>query len=600
MEVRPVHRVRRPLFGRSRRAALLVMGAACAESTTTTTTTTEPPSSPASRAPDVLGPLDWRRFPLIFIDVDPAQLGEVAALADVAAYYTSFAPFEPLGGVLPTQAAAASLRLERAAAAIAQAEATGLHVTVTLPLLAHPRALTEADPLLRGDAIVSGGRLFVNPAVVPGCTDGSEPACIEVPTRFDDVTPAYLAYWSAKLPSFLAAVTAADPQDRVWGFYGPEEVRHWGPEYPALHHLRDALDADVSTRGRPLIAYQPHNRMPENLAWTLLRTPPYGDGPPLPFVHAPPSPRSFLTTWSAPGCSRVGPGCAALALTGYYPRAMAFARDGGGALRPLQTHLLRGNYQGALLLGQAHRNRIGSFHRVDVERQTLAGVELAYAASGEVAPSHLAFHLPDLNLCTLAAAQTTPAEARHDFWSGVHRGQGIFLYNYDFVAQARSGAFTSSCAPAALPEPAHLLEIWREYATGLRLIKQQLRPFLVQGLKTEPFPFDALVTSELDVIPGTDYLIDEPIAGADTTLAMPSYPAVQGSAYRLGDTVLLIVTSAFDQNARWRASFGAPICAFRVLHGEPSTAAISGAQLVDSFPGIEGRAYLVELGATCP
>lgn len=547
-------------------------------------------------------PEGWRRFPLVLINVQPHQVAEVAPIVDVVSYYTSFAPFEAIDGATPEEAAHASLRFEVAEAMIEAAEDAGVHATITTPFVASTKALVDADPIYRGDGIVVEDpldetlHLFVDPGVVPGCSAGAtEDACIEVPTSLAHVDPDYVEYWASKLPPFLSSVTGADPTDRMWGIYGIEEIRHWGPEYGAQHRLRDAMDAHPGSADRPLVAYQPHNRMPGSLAWTLLRTPASSAGPPLATVHAPAVPRSFSTVWNDPDCDTVGPGCQALALTDYYPLAQSFARGPTGALLPLQTHIMRGNYQGLVMGDQSHRSRIGSFHRVDVERQTIEGVEDAYTANGQHPPRHLAFHMPDLNLCSLEEAQTTPAEARHDFWSGVHRGQGIFIYNYAFVAQARSGGFTTSCQGAPYPTPEHLLSIWTEYAIGLRLIKQQLRPYLVDGVKTEPLPFDAVAASELTVIPGTDYLVDHPIDRAQTTMAMPDYPALQGSSYRLGDTVILIVTSAFDQTVRWTASFDAPVCSVSVLHGPFGTATFAGSAVSDAIDGIDGRVYRVEL-----
>lgn len=548
----------------------------------------------------------WRQFPLMMINIQTADLPEVAPLVDVVSYYTSFAPFDAPGNLGQAEADELSFRFDlRAQPLMAAAADAGLHVTVTPAILASKSAL-GGDPLFAGSGVVAEGALWVDPDVVPGCVDPeTDAACIQVPFDYNQITPEYIDYWAGKLPNFFQAVADADPGGVVWGVYGLEEIRRWQieREYGAQRRLRLAMDASPLSQ-LPLVAYSPHNRMPESLAWTLLAVPGVDDAfGSLTSVHLPNNPRSFLPSWSDPeaNCQGIGPGCDVLAFDDYYPLQQEFATGMQGGLLPMQTHLMRGSYLGALLGANGHTNRVASLHRMDAQLETLDHVRETYTANGQHPPKHLAFHLPDLNLCTLAEAQTTAAEARHDFWSGVHRGQGIFLYNYNFVVQAKNGVFNTACDNP--PTPEQVLTVWHEYEQGLRLIKNTLRPYLVGGQRTEPVAFSSLAASELELIPGTDYLIDHPIPGANATSAMPDYPALNGSMHRIGPVAYLVVTSSWNQDVRFGVSFDDPICSLSVAHGEGGSPAFFGDQLFDSMSGIDGRVYrvvLAENGEPCP
>lgn len=546
-------------------------------------------------------PATWEQFPLMLINVTVADVPEVADLVDIVSYYTTFAPFD-LG--VQSEADRESFRFElRVEPLLAAAEAADLRVTVTPALLGHPTALTHPDPVYRGDGLEQDGVLYVNPAAVPGCNDLTEAACISVPMHYGAITPEYLDYWAGKLPNFFQAVAAADPNDRVWGIYGSEEIRPWlDLEYAAQVRLRQAIDADPELAGRPLVAYSPHNRMPEHLAATLLAVPGVdGATSSLAFTSAPPSPRSFLPEWSLPGCQAIEPGCSVLSFEDYFPLAQEFALDAGGELMSLQDHLMRGSYLGLLLGGAGHTNRIASIHRMEAQLEAREHVRGAYLANGQSPPAPLAFHLPDMNLCSLFVADPSAAEARHDFWSGVHRGQGIFLYNYQSVVMAENGGFPAGLCPQP-PTPQQVLTVWDEYRAGLLLIKSTLREFLVHGDRSYPLAFTDIDYQVTDVVAGTDYLIDQPIPGLDATFAMPDYPAVHGSSYRIGNTVFVIVTSSYDQEVRFTLPFESSICSAEVAQGVDTWLSFSGAELTDGIFGIDGRVYRVELaeGGVCP
>ncbi|MEM1206481.1 MAG: hypothetical protein AAGN66_24825 [Acidobacteriota bacterium] len=549
-------------------------------------------------------PADWQRFPLMMINVGDVDVPNVVDLVDVVAYYSSFAPFEAFGATTQAEADADSFRIdEHVLPLLAAAEAAGLHMTVTPALLAHRSAPGSLDPLLTGDGVTDGTglQLFVNPAVVPGCNDVDvDAACIRVPTRYDEVTPEYVAYWSSKLPAFLQAVGAADLTQRVWGLYGTEEIRTWGEEYDAQVALRDALDADPTLSGRLLISTTPHHRMPQDMAETMLAIPGVaGAVGSVAFSHDVRNPRSFEPIWDNPGCWRVTDTCNALAFGDYYPRQMSFATDAAGEVMPLQDHMIRGNYQGLLMGANSHRNRIGSIHRIEAQIEALSIVRSAYVANGQAPPSPLPFHAPDMNLCSLAEAGTSSAEARHDFWSGLHRARGVFIYNYQSVVQAESGAFGNLCP--VLPTPAALLTVWDEFEHGLGLIKGTLREYFLNGIRTPRVQFQNVSASVMETIPGTDYLIDQPIPLANAAFAMPDYDALNGSSYRMGTTEYLIVTSSFDQDVTFTVPFDNTICSVSVVHGDGSAVSFAGGLLHDGMQGIDGRVYRIDfaLGASC-
>lgn len=197
------------------------------------------------------------------------------------------------------------------------------------------------------------------------------------------------------------------------------------------------------------------------------------------------------------------------------------------------------------------------------------------------------------------------AKSRRYFWSGLHRGQGVFIYNYNFVVQALAaqdqGVMNTVCDVS--PTPDQVLTVWDEYKIGLRLLKNTMRPYMVGGQRTEPVVFSHLSAEITQVIPGTDYLIDNPITGAGAPFAMPDYPAVNGSAHRIGSVAYLIVTSSYDQNVRFTVPFGDEICSVAVVHGEGGSVSFLGDELSDSIAGIDGRVYRVRLadrGGSCP
>ncbi|MEM7351006.1 MAG: hypothetical protein AAF657_09390 [Acidobacteriota bacterium] len=549
---------------------------------------------------------DWQRFPLMLINLTPADVPNVADLVDVVSYYTTFAPFEALNAVTQAEADNLSFRLGiRAEPMINAAEAAGLHLNITPALLAHPDA-TEvgAAANLIGDGLLHDEALYVNPAVVPGCTDGSEAACIQVPVNFGQITPEYIDYWAGKLPNFFQAVDAADPTGRVWGIYGAEEIRPWyNLEYAAQQRLREVIDNDPAMAGRPLMAYSAHNRMPGQLAATLLAEDQISGAVGSFAVNTTPAiPRSFLPQWTpnVPPCLGIGPGCDVLGFNNYYPLQQDFATDAAGDLMPIQDHVMRGSYLGYLMGANGHVNRIASIHRMDAQIEALSHVRNAYFTNGQPVPSPLAFHLPDLNLCSLAEADISAAEARHDFWSGLHRGRGVFIYNYQFVVQAQAGFFNVDCPFP--PTPAQVLTVWDEYEIGLRLIKSSLREYILDGVRTFSVPFTNVNADVLEIIPGTDYLIDNPIPGADATFAMPDYPALRGSAYRLGSKVYLIVTHSYAQQIEFTVPFSDRICGVSVAHGDDGSVSFVDNELSDSFSGIEGRVYQLGLveGGGCP
>ncbi len=554
----------------------------------------------------------WQQFPLMMINVRPVDVPDVAHLVDIVSYYSTFAPVEPVNGVLPVEADLESFRYAlQAEPLIDAAAAHGIHATVTPGFFASVNA-QGGDPLFAGDGLVVGPQqnLFVNPAVVPGCNDPMvDAACIQVPYTQDQITPEYLDYWAAKLPNFLQAVDTADPGGVLWGIYGIEEVRHWATsgKYGGQRLLRLAMDASPLSH-LPLVAYTAHNRMPESLAWTVLSVPGVADAVgSLNVVHSPPSPVSFLPKWTDPmaNCNLgVGPACQVAGLTDYYPLPQDFATDAQGGLMPLQTHLMRGSYLNLLMGTLGHTSRIASIHRMDAQLETAENVRQTYIGNGQHPPKHLAFHLPDMNLCSLAESNPSAAEARHDFWSGLHRGQGVFIYNYNFVVQALAaqdaGVLNTVCDLD--PTPEQVLTVWDEYKIGLRLLKHTMRPYMVGGKRTEPVLFSHLGAETLTVIPGTDYLIDHPIPGADATFAMPDYPAVNGSSHRIDSVAYLIVTSSYDQNVRFTVPFDDPICSVSVIHGDGGTVSFTGNELSDSMSGIDGRVYRVELAerGQCP
>jgi hypothetical protein len=247
-----------------------------------------------------------------------------------------------------------------------------------------------------------------------------------------------------------------------------------------------------------------------------------------------------------------------------------------------------------LIGAYGHVNRLAVLHRADVARESIGIAQVAYNTNQQQAPLNLAISGPDLNRYSLEDGQPTPAEARHDFWASVLRGQGLFIYNYHHKVWAET-------VDPPTKTSATVLSTWAEYAAGLALLKHELRPFLVNGNCTS---LDIQVLSDAyETIPGTDYIgnVEPELRGE--WLVLPDYPALNGSLWRLGNVAYAIVTSSYAQPVSFSFAPGGVICAATELSGNGDQVHIEGGTIFDDFTGIEGRVYRIvfahPLAASC-
>ncbi len=99
-----------------------------------------------------------------------------------------------------------------------------------------------------------------------------------------------------------------------------------------------------------------------------------------------------------------------------------------------------------------------------------------------------------------------PEHARHDLWAGVHEATGIFLYSFGYAHKD----------PLA----------WSEYVEALYLIKQTIRPYIIDGVKSHP-------ETALPTPISSDYYISK-IAPVRDDLALPDYTAINLTLFQKG------------------------------------------------------------------
>lgn len=170
-------------------------------------------------------------------------------------------------------------------------------------------------------------------------------------------------------------------------------------------------------------------------------------------------------------------------------------------------------------------------------------------------------------------------EAQHDFWAGLHVGEGIYLYNFAY----------RDVQP----------EVWDAYARGLYLIKSRMQGLLAQGNRWTPATWH---DGAMQTVPGDHYASLSPAyADADSLASAVApdaeHPVLNATMVGMGGQTYLIVTHSWDQAMNFEVTL--PPCTMdaAVVYGQTDDLSVVGTTLSDSFSGIDGRVYQLRVAA---
>ena len=213
--------------------------------------------------------------------------------------------------------------------------------------------------------------------------------------------------------------------------------------------------------------------------------------------------------------------------TSSYVTSLYTMPDALGFHAPVFDHLLVGSYLDRLLGAQQAPapdvNRILGLHLAKCRMDMMRGVRQTVRTWFRQDVGHnRVFHAPELVTGGGTANPDTPAHARHDFWIGLHDCEGFMLYRYEPGSGAR----------------------WAAYEESLALLKGTAREFLVAGERVEDLGFGYLSVGDPAEDPGLD--LGDAYYGP-TLGAVPDYPSINVSGFRIRDRVLVIITSSYEQ-----------------------------------------------------
>lgn len=505
---------------------------------------------------------NWQDFPLVLEGVQPSDItnyicdldGQPHGLADLVDVVTYYRYFQPIDIAPEGDADLISFSYEHAIEIIEAAREEDLSVIIPFAWTATHLAIGD------GELIENSGteELWIQNQTIriPLQND-------QLSIQNDQISFDFVDYWQDKLNTFITALTQYDDEGTIWAFRGIDELRYWrDPEVYLARAMRDQVEAQGGQRA--LVTYSPNHYLPErSLLYTLVDKPITGD----------PSPNLLSVEVSGPAdpAAHLAEGDAVISP---YPELLEVYRSPGGYIRQLFEHVIAGNFTGLVLGDYAHQNRILAYHRVRCAREAVTNIEQVYAVNAppegveQPAPAHIAYHVPDV----YGAHTTSPAEARHDFWAGLHEGQGIWLGPLGRVTQ--------------------FPDTWEQYVRGLRLIKAEMRSFLVDGQRST---LQVAVDATTDWIAGNDYLVNTAIEGAMThALSMPGYMALNNTLLRIGNVGYLMVTQSLNQALEFEAALPGHIENVTVVAGSSNQLAWEETRLRDVFDGIDGRVYRIE------
>lgn len=253
----------------------------------------------------------------------------------------------------------------------------------------------------------------------------------------------------------------------------------------------------------------------------------------------------------------------------FYPKAVTINTEWTLQIRPMFQNIVAGAYAGDVLGVDDHQNRTWVYHRSRLSMEARRNVEALYQSLHQHYPHHIVFHAPDMSYA--GVGNMSMEEAQHDFWVGLHHGEGLYLYNFAYRNES----------PA----------VWNAYARALRLIKSEMKPSLDPALRWTPKQSS---NGPVQRAPADDYL---PV-GDMPYLALPDGP----DEYRTLRVTMMgekeyyyaIVTNSWDQPLDF--AFTVPQCvgAIDVVYGASDDLVVDDKVITDSFFGINARVYRIQ------
>jgi len=529
----------------------------------------------------------YKDFPLFLYGVLPDDFPDVRDTVDIVYNNSAF---------LPSADNDASFAKPITDAMLDAAAEHGLRIAAQLPLLANRSLRYAKDPLLKGNGIhkeagidSKGRQLY---------TLYNDTNTVQIPLDQGEVTPGYINWILPRLEKYIHSVLAHPHSDRIEYWWGIEEIRSYrsaGSEYDLERQVRALIDR-IDPAQRPLVSYMSAtDGPPRTLALSLVA----GS-----YVSTATIPINLTTQtvtlnnnnsawidWHDPG-----PYILDYDPKAVYPVEIQVWRENSRAL-PIHTHLFAGNYvPGILQLFEeeitedevsnpdyAQENRIWSYHQIERlnEAKEQAGKLVAPtsvdATSGKIRRNIadiIVFHMPSLT----ATNESTLPQARHDFWSGIHKAGGVAIYAYAYRTGERQ-------------------KVWAAYQNGLRFIKRELRPFLNSRRRTIPVSVtstDAVVTiasENYDQIKfGTDVPSNRHLLGY-----VPEYQALNATLSAKNKLAYLIVSHSIEQNIEFKIDCGNSILSVETVIGSGGPPSIyQGQWITDSFDGIDARVYRIK------
>jgi hypothetical protein len=505
-------------------------------------------------------------YPAAPFDIDSPEFNQ---FMDVAARFTGFQPcmVDPDDMLLDEELEAAKRSFsydDVALPTIIAAEEAGLHLLYSLSYFGGSLLSSCNDGIVHGDelyTISTEAKVPVLPNVVP------------------QITEDFVDYWRPRAELFIPALVEASALhgDVLWGWRVLEE-----PNYVEMQDLllldtmRELLSAHDP--GRVTFTYTASHAMPDGkILWSLVHP-----GDDQQFQLAPDDAVARVETNDP--MNLVGP---------FYPRALGVELSPGGDLIPMFDHVASGAYMELFKdlpdvgVEIAETNRIFVYHRTRLGREALDNLAHVYELAGEEPPDHhKLFHAPGL-VSPLRGPQgmqfyspMKAEHARHDLWAGVHEADGIFLYSFPYAIYKPNQM-----------EAAQVVDAWTEYVEALYLIKQEMRPFIVEGTKSHP-ENEALPV----VVVAPEYYVEK-IPGGNPLrhyAALPSgYTATNQTLFQIENVGYLVVTNSLLESEELELSFEDRILGVEVVSGMSENLNYMDYTLSDTFSRIDGRVYKI-------
>lgn len=530
---------------------------------------------------------DWEKFPIVIDGVletemgepvplpvpDPPNLGDVAPLyhfnqiADAVARWINFVPYIADANLSVPGAALNSFGWDLYKQNIDAAKAAGLRLIWGLSWTTQDLTLVGND----GDPL--DGQMWTKkqPKVLI-------PTGIAADIIQNQITDGFLTYWSARANVFIpwAALYSDQQGDVLWGWRVIEEPKYIeGKDVELSKRMRDLTN--LHDNGRFRFVYNGTNYMPNaGLLWSLIEK---GS------QYYPLNPNNPV--------ARSDNGVDIDGVESFYgsPGKQNLKVRLSGAMRQVQMfdHVMAGAYMETIRdwgkpkdytpapapppVSMADENRIWVYHRIRLGREALVNLKSVYAQTYEKAPDHILFHVPGLLYTQYIPGGMKAEHARHDLWAGVHEAEGIWLYSSSY----------RNTHPNA----------WLEYVKALYLIKQTIRPYIIDGVKSHP------ANNAMPYLIAPDYYTSK-VTDKFDHVALPDgaqqYTAINLTLFRKGSIGYLIATNSYRTLQDLEVTLDDPILSVEVVSGITQFLDWNNWTLRDAFSGIDGRVYKITFG----